>query len=500
MSAVLLRPFEGLYDALSDVKKADRTALLLLVPFIALYTLHAIIANASTGLHQDLGELVAWSRQPAWGFKHPPMSAMFALVWFSVFPLTDWSAYLLAMVVSASAVWIAWCVCREWLPRDRWPLSLAMLMLIPLYSFHALKFNANTVMMPFWAAATLYFLRSNLARDVRSSAWTGIAASGAMLGKYWSVNLLAGLGLAALFDRERCSYARSKAPWITIAAALLTFLPHLLWLRSEGGDAMRFAMSIHGENAAPLRSLPYVAGGVGYVIVPLLLFASLRPSRAALRDTVRPPDRERALIAMVFWIPLMLPAVLNFIVPTRLTALWTIPNWTLLPVVLLGSTLVNVTRRTSVIALVLALVVPMVAVAAAPLVAIQNLNAREQTLPSQFQMLARSAQEAWHRTSTAPMPLLGGDQQLSTGAAFYATDLPIALVDDPGNARSRAIIERDGIVLLCQATNLACRTWQDSAAVRWPSRRSDIRLRRFYRGAPGPAVDYVIVAIPPRAR
>jgi Dolichyl-phosphate-mannose-protein mannosyltransferase len=496
----MLRPFERVYDALSDAKKADRTAGLLIVLFAALYTLHAVIANASTGLHQDLGELVAWSRRPAWGFKHPPMSAMVALVWFAVFPLADWSAYLLAMVVSASAVWIAWRVCREWLPSDRWPLSLAMLMLIPLYSFHALKFNANTVMMPFWAAATLYFLRSNLARDVRSSVLTGIAASGAMLGKYWSVNLLAGLGLAALFDRNRRSYLISKAPWITIAAALLTFLPHLLWLRSEGGQAMRFAMSIHGENATPLRSLSYVAGCVGYAIVPLLLFASLRPSRAALRDTVRPPDRERALIAMVFWIPLVLPAILNVVVPTRLTALWTMPNWTLLPVVLLGSTLVTVTRRTSVIALVLALVVPIAAVAAAPLVAMQNLTAREQTLPSQFQMLARSAQEVWHRTSAAPMPLLGGDQQLSTGAAFYATDRPIALVESPGDARSQTIIERDGIVLLCQSTKIECRAAQDSAAVRWRSVRSDVRLRRFYRGVPGPAVDYVIVAIPPGAR
>ena len=140
----MLRPFERVYDALSDAKKADRTAALLIVLFAAPYTLHAVIANASTGLHQDLGELVAWSRRPAWGFKHPPMSAMVALVWFAVFPLADWSAYLLAMVVSASAVWIAWRVCREWLPSDRWPLSLAMLMLIPLYSFHALKFNAGS--------------------------------------------------------------------------------------------------------------------------------------------------------------------------------------------------------------------------------------------------------------------------------------------------------------------------------------------------------------------
>ena len=56
------------------------------------------------------------------------------------------------------------------------------------------------------------------------------AAAAAMLGKYWSIFLLAGLALAALVDARRAVFFRSHAPWITIAVGALLLAPHLAWL------------------------------------------------------------------------------------------------------------------------------------------------------------------------------------------------------------------------------------------------------------------------------
>ena len=72
-------------------------------------------------------------------------------------------------------------------------------MLVPLYTFKAAELNANTVMMPFWAAALLFYLRAR----PRSAACSdcvlaGAFASLAMLGKYWAVYLFAGMAAAAL--------------------------------------------------------------------------------------------------------------------------------------------------------------------------------------------------------------------------------------------------------------------------------------------------------------
>ena len=74
------------------------------------------------------------------------------------------------------------------------------------------------MLIPLWAATTLWFLRSFEARDPLSAALAGVAAAAAMLGKYWSIVLLGGLAIAALGDARRSAYFRSPAPWITAAA------------------------------------------------------------------------------------------------------------------------------------------------------------------------------------------------------------------------------------------------------------------------------------------
>ena len=91
---------------------------------------------------------------------------------------------------------------------------------MPFFNFHALKFNVNTVLLPLWAATTFWFLRSYKTRGAGWAALAGVGAAACMLGKYWSVFLLAGLVVAALIDRRRARYFRSAAPWITVAVGL----------------------------------------------------------------------------------------------------------------------------------------------------------------------------------------------------------------------------------------------------------------------------------------
>jgi 4-amino-4-deoxy-L-arabinose transferase-like glycosyltransferase len=492
----VLGPFERLYDSLVDSSRRERAALGLLLALTALYTIFGAVSNGSTSVHWDVGELVGWSRAPAWGYKHPPMSAWVAIVWFSVFPVADWSAYLLAMVVSGAAIWIGWRLMGDWLDAERRALGLAMLLLIPLHTFMALKFNANTVMMPFWAAATLCFLRSVRDRRPVQAALAGAAGAGAMLGKYWSVNLVGGLGLAALLDRRRAAYFKSMAPWITLATLVLLFLPHIVWLKTGGSVATGFAQSIQEDNASRTRTLSYLLGAIAYVVVPLLLFATLRPTRAALRDTLRPADDDRRLAAMAFVFPLLLPAVLNLLLPTRLTGVWTIPNWILLPVVLLGSSQLVMRRRVGVVAIALAVMIPVLAVIASPFIA-SSAHRKPRFPQSHFQPIGEETQRRWRAATTAPLRLLGGDDGITPGAAFYAADKPVVLRRGPMDDRATERIARDGIAVICLPDDIECLAYLDDVAKRWTSRREEMSLTRTYRGVVGPARKYVLLVVPP---
>ena len=56
--------------------------------------------------------------------------------------------------------------------------GLALLTLVPFFNFHALKFNQNTVLLPLWAATTLFFLRSFETRSVVDAALAGVLGGG----------------------------------------------------------------------------------------------------------------------------------------------------------------------------------------------------------------------------------------------------------------------------------------------------------------------------------
>src|SRR5438270_669906 len=305
LAGAVLGPLERLAAALVDPSRRERTAAQLLIAYVAVWTLYGVLAKGSQDVHFDMGEAVAWSREPAFGYsKHPPLSAWIVKAWFTIFPLADWAYYLLAMALAGLALWIAWILSARWLDGEKRVAGLALLTLVPFYNFHALKFNANTVLIPLWAATTLFFLRSFEERDRLAAALAGVAAAAAMLGKYWSIVLLAGLALAALADRRRRAYFRSPAPWITIAAGALVLAPHVFWLLAHGASPFDYALDKHparGWFDAVAGAARFLAGAAAYLAAPVLLAAAATlPHAAAIRDTLWPAAAHRRLAALAF--------------------------------------------------------------------------------------------------------------------------------------------------------------------------------------------------------
>src|SRR5262249_15879639 len=129
-----------------------------LVGYIATWTVYAIIAKSSQDIHTDMGEMVVWSREAGLGTpKHPPLAAWLVRLWFSIFPSQDWAYYLFAVILATVGLWAAWRISARYLPDDKRVAGIALLTLVPFYNFHALKYNANTVLTPLWALTTWWF-------------------------------------------------------------------------------------------------------------------------------------------------------------------------------------------------------------------------------------------------------------------------------------------------------------------------------------------------------
>jgi len=487
-----------LRGALIDPARRERAVLVSLAVNLALWTLYGTIAKSSQGLHHDMTELIAWSRDLAWGYKHPPLAAAIVRVWFGAFPVAEWSYYLLAMLMPTITLWIVWRLSADYLAIEKRVVGLALLMLVPFFNFHALKFNVNTVLMPLWAVATFWFLRSYKSRSPVYAALAGAAAAACMLGKYWSVFLLAGLAVAALIDKRRMVYFRSAAPWITVAAGFAVIAPHLVWLYQQHFAPFGYAMYVHGAKpfaAAAYSALGYIAGSIGYVAIPVIIvLAAARPSRATIADMVWPADSERRLVAAAFWGPLLLPALGALVSGTEITSLWSMSAWALLPVLLLSPPAITLRDIDTCRILAAAVVVPLAMLIASPVLAI--LAQRGNPLPAAAQagLLADEVARLWHAATPQPLRFVGGDGDLADGVVTYAAERPRALTDMP--PPDAAELARSGMAIVCFAENAGCRS--NASAQAATGRRTETEIVRNFLGFPGKPQRYTIFIVPPR--
>ena len=506
-----LAPIERLLDSLADAARRERTVVAVLLGYVALWTLYGAIAKASQDIHADMSEQFALGRELALGYpKHPPLAMVVVRAWFSVFPTADWAYYLLAMSNVGLALWIAWRLSARFLDGEKRVLGLALLTLVPFFNFHGLKFNVNTILLPLWAATTLWFLRSFETRRVLDAALAGLFAAAAMYGKYWSIVLLLGLGVAALSDRRRAVYFSSAVPWVTIAVGTLALAPHLAWLIAKDFAPFSYAVTLHGEGSLAstvVASLGYLAGSAGYIAVPLLLVLFMaRPSGAALKDMAWPSSPERRLAAAAFWAVLLMPGLIAPLAAVRLVSLWSMSAFTLLPVMLLSSPLVALTRRDAASVLTIAVAFPFVMVALAPAVAFVVHRAGPPPGSAHTSVLAEPVERLWRETTDRPLRIFSGFDEFTDGVTFYMRSHPLAVhvLDGKATPAIQERIDRDGIALLCPArSSVADADWcADAALARArcspPGKQIEVEVSRRYLGVDGKPARYLLITIPPR--
>jgi hypothetical protein len=454
--------FERLFDALIDPARCERAMLAALAGYVAVWSLYAAIAKSSQDIHTDMGEIVAWSREAGLGTpKHPPLAAWLVRAWFEVFPRQDWAYYLFAMVLATVALWLTWRLCARYLPPDKRVVGIALLTLVPFYNFHAIKFNANTVLTPLWAIATWWFLRSFETRRVGLAALAGVAAAAAMWGKYWSAFLLAGLGVAALTDPRRGAYFGSPAPYVTLAVGTVVLTPNIRWLIAH--LFMPFSYAIETHPASPLFAVVsafyFIAGDLCYIAGPIVLTVlAARPSVAAVADTLWPADRQRRMLVIAFATPFLFAVAAALLVSVALEALWGIPMLALFPVVLLSSPLLIIPRRAAVALLALAVAYPVVMVAASPWIAMSIHRGGVPSFGSDYALVAREVERAWRARSDKPLRIVGGTTTVNS-IAFYLEERTSTFdIDAPGRTPwvDDERIRREGMAMVCPEAEAFC--------------------------------------------
>ena len=183
---------------------------------------------------------------------------------------------------------VTWRLLRDHLDKYRALLGLVALVLIPLYDIKTAILNANTVMIPFWAAALLFtcglgaaWAFSMLSSPAHSPASPFSANTGRCFWlPAWRLPQLSGPGTRRFW--------RSPAPYVMALGAAIVIAPHVSWFVSErGGTSYTFMRDTvvvsQSFGAALLRSVRYL---VNCVATPSCrLFFSRRFDQARRRSS-----------------------------------------------------------------------------------------------------------------------------------------------------------------------------------------------------------------------
>lgn len=463
------RPF----DVWLDGVEAGWAVPALLVGFVAIWTAFAVVAYANAGLHPDT--LEAWSvgRFFAWGnVKHPPLMGWIAYLWSAVFPLTDWSFQLLAMVNAGIALWAVDLIARRFAHGDKRVIVLLLLMLmIPTYQFHAQRFNANAVLLAVWPLATYCFLRSFESRTALWSIATGVLCALAMLGKYYSVFLIAGFAFAAIAHPQRWSYVLSRAPWLSMLAGFIALAPHIHWLATTDGLPFEYALRMHGGttvSAAAQDSAKYLLGIMGYLIAPVLAWFSISRSRVGdVAKDIAHLNPGLLLLALVFLGSIVSPVIVALSAGTHLTPLWSLQGLFFVALILVCSARFPVVRQDTVSLAVAVGIFSIGALLAAPIHAFYRNTYLFKEGRNTFHEASTVLTNAWHDAYGLPLPRVSGDDNLAFAAAFYGADHP--LYSRPFRFQGtwgipRGITLQKGWTALCFAADPACTQWMGTVA------------------------------------
>lgn len=447
--------------------------------FTVMLTLHADWSRFNLDEWGDMAENYAWGVLWQWGyFKHPPFFGWAAAAWFSIMPHTDLAYYIFASLNVTVTLLILWRIAKRYGSSDFQLFVILCAVVIPPFTFQAIKYNANAAMTPVWAAAFLFYLRG-----LEKQRWYDAVALGAMVGiamltKYHSAVLVVALLVHALSDRQARPILFSLFGLLTALASIAVFAGHAIWLIDNDFRPITYAAS-QGEGMSIdlfYYLAMFLAGLIGYLL-PALLLALLMRSRGdgypvvwygrlnGLRQTVE----GRALLAFGI-LPTLITILLAFAASADLSVVWILPLYTplvLLVGLLLPQDLLERHMRRAIVAVGVYFVLMLVA---APIYkeSIRAQDIRNLTVP--VRAMTEALDGYWAEDGQGRQgPVVAGEAFLANSMSFYSPYAPLALeansLDVAASYMDKAEIDRRGLMIACRAADNDCRAIADSLTV-----------------------------------
>ena len=455
----------------------------------------------------DMVEAYAWAQGWQWGYyKHPPLSAWVAGLWFSVVPESHWGYSLLAAVNGALGLAGLAVLAREFLPRNWILLTVALASLAPGVTSLAMRFNANSVLISSWPWALALSVRLMRTGRTRDAVLCGLAWAAALLGKYFSGALLLSVLATALWlPHWRVKLLRP--PVLTATAVfLLCMAPHLAWLSAQTQGPLQYAQAATGHESrgeSLMRALSYaLAQGVFPLLAFIAMFRSLagpRRLQAFLQAATSPLRPRNEAVWLLAVLPIVATMLGTVVVGARTASVWGLgmaAGLALLAAFRAREAGAEVDLRRMWRTL---LTIWLLVAALSPLWWYTRARLETPAVSEPREELAVEVQRLWRAQAGTALPWVAGTRALAASTAFYADDHPgywslwNASVETPWVDSSDVL--DDGGVIVCDTADTDCQRLAET----WSADRHEVSVAKSARGFDFRAKSYVVYLVAAQA-
>ena len=309
-----------------------------LLLFTAVWVTHLTLTSLSPPA--DNIEQLNWVHSLDWGYyKHPPLPTW--LLWLPArwFGANAWTSYALGTAINLATLGVLWRLLAQLRGARFATIALLAILCISYYNAGLNQYNHNTL-LAFWSAASAA-LCWKAVTSARMRWWTalGLALGLGMLTKYQIVVTIASVFVFWLSQRGWRDPRQRLGLMLAALIALLMFIPHLQWLRTQDFAPIRYATeSSLGAHLSPLARMVGISNWLldqllnralpAWILLGILIYRQRKAD--ALRGATAPtiPARQRAGRALLLsWglVPLLFMPLMGLATGSLLQMRWGTP-------------------------------------------------------------------------------------------------------------------------------------------------------------------------------
>ena len=311
-------------------KKIINLFYIFLIIHLLLWTVVPSVVNQNLPL--DTIEALAWGSNLDWGFnKHPPMSALFAEIFYNIFGTQDWAFYLLSQILVIISFYFVFKLSYELLEDLKLGIfSVLLLEGIYFFNFTTPEFNVNVTQLPFFSL-TVYFtwkIFNKKNPNIFDLILLGFFAAAGFLSKYLFLYLLISIDLLFIYlifflkDRKfEFTYL------VSLEVFLLLIIPHLVWLINN--DFITITYGLARTGAAEFELINHLINPILFILkqigilLPFFILCFFLIKKIKFKINIK--DKKLLFLIFVSLVPLALIFITSVLTGSKIRTMWMTP-------------------------------------------------------------------------------------------------------------------------------------------------------------------------------